>query len=149
MIAAILEFLKNLFKKPESKPAPLPPLEPVKQERLSQHFRRSEFACHCGCGFDDVDPQLIAVLEVIRADLDDRPMTILSGCRCPEHNEAVGGARNSQHLYGKAADIKVEGVMATRVANVVDAIWPNELGLGRYGTFTHIDVRGGKARWIR
>lgn len=36
------------------------------------------------------------------------PMTITSGYRCPEKNERVGGARNSPHLFGRAADVSAE-----------------------------------------
>lgn len=34
---------------------------------------------------------------------------VTSGYRCGKLNEAVGGARNSQHLRGEAADIYVSG----------------------------------------
>ena len=36
------------------------------------------------------------------------PMTITSGYRCPERNERVGGARNSPHQFGRAADVSAE-----------------------------------------
>lgn len=37
-----------------------------------------------------------------------RPITISSGFRCHDLNVAVGGAGNSQHLYGLAADFTVK-----------------------------------------
>ncbi len=114
--------------------------------RLSQHFHRREFACRCGCGFDTADYLLILVLEAIRAHFG-RPVRIHCGCRCPSHNAEVGGAPSSQHLYGKAADIAVAGIPPSRVADYIDQTWPNLGGLGRYPTFTHIDVRGHRARW--
>jgi hypothetical protein len=43
------------------------------------------------------------VLEPVRAVLR-QPMFISSGFRCPELNKAVGGAVNSDHIYGRAAD---------------------------------------------
>lgn len=33
---------------------------------LSTHFNRHEFTCRCGCGFDDISPDLITLLEEIR-----------------------------------------------------------------------------------
>ena len=32
------------------------------------------------------------------------------GLRCPDHNRAVGGKSNSQHMYGEACDLRVDGV---------------------------------------
>lgn len=35
------------------------------------------------------------------------PIDVTSGYRCPVLNKAVGGVRNSQHLTGQAADIRI------------------------------------------
>ena len=45
------------------------------------------------------------ILQPIR-DRYGKPIIITSGYRCRALNKAVGGARNSDHLYGCAADIK-------------------------------------------
>jgi hypothetical protein len=50
--------------------------------------------------------KLCQTLEIVRAALD-KPMVISSGYRCPELNKAIGGAANSAHLYGLAADFIV------------------------------------------
>lgn len=115
--------------------------------KMSEHFTRDEFTCHCGCGFNDVDETLVTRLEMLRHALGDVPIVIWSGCRCHKHNAAVGGATHSQHLLGTAADIKVKGVSPSVVADAIDELLPNGGGLGRYKTFTHIDSRRGKARW--
>ena len=44
------------------------------------------------------------VLQPIR-DAWGNPIVISSGYRCPRLNKAVGGAANSQHAFGSAADI--------------------------------------------
>jgi zinc D-Ala-D-Ala carboxypeptidase len=49
------------------------------------------------------------VLEPLRTALG-KPITINSCYRGPELNAAVGGAANSQHVSGQAADIKVGGM---------------------------------------
>ena len=82
--------------------------------RLSKNFRRNEFACKCGCGFDDVDPELVYILQAVRGYFD-QPVTITSACRCPKHNMTAGGSENSQHLLGTAADIVVSGVPSSEV----------------------------------
>ncbi|MFC8533715.1 D-Ala-D-Ala carboxypeptidase family metallohydrolase [Streptomyces sp. NPDC057249] len=44
-------------------------------------------------------------LEALRHALGDRPININSGFRSTSCNSAVGGASNSRHLYGDAADL--------------------------------------------
>lgn len=113
---------------------------------LSDHFSRREFACHCGCGFDAVSPELIEVLEQARRYFAS-PIVINSGCRCAQHNHAVGGTPGSQHQLGTAADIVVTHTSAAIVADYFEQTYPTQYGIGRYKTFTHIDVRKTSARW--
>lgn len=53
----------------------------------------------------------MALTELVENVLDPlrewygKPITVNSGYRCPELNQAVGGARTSQHVRGEAADI--------------------------------------------
>ncbi|EIY5008381.1 serine/threonine protein kinase [Klebsiella michiganensis] len=115
-------------------------------EQLSPHFARREFACRCGCGAADVSPELVTVLELVREHFA-APVVVVSGRRCATHNSKVGGARNSQHLAGTAADIKVNGMVPADVATWLEANYPQRYGIGRYATFTHIDVRPSPARW--
>ena len=49
------------------------------------------------------------VLQPIR-DHFNLPVTVLSGYRGAELNRAVGGTSTSQHLWGQAADIEIQGV---------------------------------------
>jgi hypothetical protein len=71
----------------------------------SPHFRFREVACK-HCGYVNVRRELFQALEVYRAAFLPAGMSVLSGCRCKAHNDSVGGADNSQHLYGSAADVK-------------------------------------------
>ena len=82
-------------------------------------------------------------LQVIR-DYYNKPITITSGYRTPAHNQAVGGARHSQHLQGTAADFVVHGVSAKQVQQDFKH-WAG--GLGQGSNFTHIDIRPYKSRW--
>jgi uncharacterized protein YcbK (DUF882 family) len=67
------------------------------------HFKQREFACpHCGVAL--ARPRLLLALELLRTEVR-RPIPIESGYRCPVHNKQVGGASDSQHMYGAAADI--------------------------------------------
>ena len=112
---------------------------------LSKHFSRFEFACKCGCGFDTVDTMLLEALESIREKFNCS-LYISSSCRCFEHNKAVGGAKNSQHTKGRAADINTrEEVDPDKIADYAESLG---LSVGRYANFTHVDTRtNGPARW--
>lgn len=116
----------------------------MKHGDLSEHFSRWEFACKDGCGFDSVHNDLIDALEEVR-EVVGRPVTINSGCRCWEHNAAIGGSAQSQHTIGRAADIVVEGVSAEAVAWIAYTLGIFR-GIKVYPTWTHLDVRDG-ARW--
>jgi uncharacterized protein YcbK (DUF882 family) len=113
---------------------------------VSKHFHRSEFACKCGCGFAAADIELVGVLEDVRERFK-LPVAITSGCRCQERNAKVGGAKDSQHTKGLAADIEVAHVEPKVVADYLEETYPDKYGIGRYAGWTHIDVREKRARW--
>jgi hypothetical protein len=80
------------------------------QPTASPHFSFLEFACACGgwlpgCHRIWVRRELLDALETFRASFYPHGLTIRSGCRCVERNANVGGAKDSQHLYGSAADV--------------------------------------------
>ena len=109
----------------------------------SKYFKREEFACRCGCGLDTIDFATVAACEAIRKHFD-RPVTVISGIRCPEHNRRVGGSKKSQHLRGRAADIQVSDTPPHLVAELARDMG---LSVGEYTAFTHIDTREGQATW--
>lgn len=111
------------------------------------HFKQSEFKCKC-CGSlgGGIKTSLLLRLEALRAKVGNKSITITSGYRCSSHNAEVGGKPNSYHMKSVAADIKVSGVSASTVAKKAETIF-GDGGLGRYSNFTHVDVRGYKARW--
>lgn len=56
----------------------------------------------------DVQENVKALVENVLDPLREaygQPIRVNSGYRCAKHNLAVGGAANSQHLRGEAADI--------------------------------------------
>ena len=114
-------------------------------KKLSTNFRVREFACNDGTDPIFIDSDLVAVLQKIRSHFG-KPVTITSAYRTPPHNSREGGTTYSQHLYGKAADIKISGVTPKKVAEYAETLLP-EGGIGIYNTFTHIDVRSVKSRW--
>lgn len=116
--------------------------------KLREHFEDKEFACKCGCGFCKPDPLLLDGLEELRHVLGDKPIIINSACRCEKHNAESGGAKTSQHLTGKAADIRVAGVTPEQLREAAYKVPVfNHGGIGIYNWGIHVDVRGHKARW--
>lgn len=106
---------------------------------LSVHFSDGEFADR-STGHRMTPPaRLVTVLEAIRA-LRPGPLTIVSGHRCCDHNAAVGGAPQSRHIAGDAADIP-PGRATPAEARAAGAV-----GVGvRSGWAVHVDVRPGPA----
>lgn len=94
--------------------------------------------------------KLMEQLEVLRADLGV-PITVTSGYRTVEYNKSIGGAAQSQHLCGMAADIKVKDHTPTQVKAAIERLIKagkmKEGGVGLYNTFVHYDIRGTHARW--
>lgn len=115
-------------------------------KKVSANFKVKEFACKDGSDPVFISQELVAVLQKIRTHFD-KPVNITSAYRTPTYNKKVGGVNNSQHLYGRAADIKVTGVKPKDVATYAEKLLPNKGGIGTYDNFTHIDVRAVKSRW--
>jgi len=122
--------------------------------KLTKNFSLSEFECKGGCKmpnnvFENI--KLLAIhLQAFR-DVFNEPITINSSYRCVEHNSSVGGSKTSQHLLGKAADITIKGYTPDEVADKIELLHSENRnrtnGLGRYNTFTHVDIRNNYARW--
>lgn len=114
-------------------------------KQVSKNFKASEFYCKCGkCGTQVITKDLIIKLQELR-DVIGEPIYINSAYRCPTHNKVVGGASDSQHLKGKAADIRVDDLPPWVVMQAAEQI--GFTGIHAYSTFTHVDVRPKRARW--
>jgi hypothetical protein len=85
------------------------------------------------------------VLEQVRAAVG-KPITVSSGYRCPALNAAVGGARDSAHLQGLAADINVSGMAPKALAKAIIAAGIQFDQLIYEGTWVHIGLAPGKPR---
>ena len=74
-----------------------------------KNFKIKEFRCRCGCEMpEEVKSNIELLVGNVLDPLRERygkPIYVTSGYRCADHNEAVGGVANSQHLRGEAADI--------------------------------------------
>lgn len=121
--------------------------------RLAPDFKVRELRCRDGTDTVMVDEVLTVVLQCIREHFG-KPVVITSGYRTAAHNAAVGGAKSSQHMLGRAADIRVEGVSVEDVAAYAERLMPDWGGVGRYPVkagratgWVHVDTRQNKSRW--
>ena len=122
--------------------------------KLTLNFRLSEFKCKDGSGVpDDLMDNvklLCENLQVLRDHLG-KPIRVISGYRSPRYNRRIGGARRSQHMLAKAADIRVSGMSPSELKREIEKLIKEgkmmKGGIGLYKTFTHYDVRGRNARW--
>jgi Peptidase M15/Putative peptidoglycan binding domain len=104
--------------------------------RCSQHFTFRSFRSP-GDGWIKLDRALARALEVYRAALG-APVAIVGGHRDPEWNAAHGGAPDSQHLHGTAADVEP----ALRVGDVLALRAFSGIGFdANTGLVVHVDVR--------
>lgn len=116
------------------------------EQKLSANFKVREFSCNDGSDPIFISPFLVEVLQAIRTHYG-KPLYINSAYRTATYNKKVGGATYSQHLYGKAADIRITGVAPKDIAAYVETLMPDKGGIGIYANFVHVDVRENKSRW--
>ena len=112
---------------------------------LEKNFQACEFDCKGGdCSQTLIDTNLVEYLQKIR-DHFGKPVYINSAYRCANHNKKVGGATNSYHTKGMAADFYIDGVNTLEIAKYAESL--GILGIGHYDTFVHIDTRTNKSFW--
>jgi len=111
-----------------------------KSHRLSRNFTLDEFQSKCGADTVLVHPALIVGIQAVR-DAIGKPLTVISGFRTVDHNQAVNGSTNSFHLYGMAADLS--GVDPKLIATEARKVG---LTARPYQTFCHVDV-GPNRNW--
>lgn len=114
--------------------------------QLTANFKVREFACKDGSEALFVSTELAQVLQKIRSRFG-RPVTINSAYRTAAHNSSEGGSPTSQHLYGLAADIVVQGVTPKEVARYAETVLGAKGGIGLYQWGVHVDVRAKRSRW--
>ena len=123
--------------------------------QITPHFRLSEFTQSTTAerlGIDNTPDstalhniELLCryVLEPIRQAFG-QPIVVNSGYRCRQLNIALGGAKRSFHLSGRAADIRATNVSDNaRLKAVID-----DLGLHTSELIYEKPARDGTPRWI-
>lgn len=116
----------------------------TKGQKVSENFWLWEFTSGRKARLVVLHPALVWLLEDIRKHFG-APVHVNSGYRSHERNIRADGAAESRHLFGFAADIRVQGQHPDDVAQYARS---REVGgIGWYDNFTHVDVEGHGRRW--
>jgi Peptidase M15 len=134
------------------------------RDHVTPHFTWAEFACQDAqrtpvpANLRANTIRLCWLLEKLRHQLGDVPLSIDSGYRTPQRNKEVGGASDSRHTHADAADFfapQVDRWIAQGTANSradVIAIANRIFASGGVGNETsgtlHVDARGMRARFV-
>ena len=123
--------------------------------KLTTNFNLSEFNKHNFTITDTIFQNIFELaknLQVLRDEVK-KPIKITSGYRNAEFNSKIKGAKQSRHITGEAADLKIEGYTPKQVAAIIEKLIAagkmKQGGLGIYSTWIHYDIRLTKARWTK
>ena len=93
-----------------------------------------------------MDPRLFDVLHAIQSRLEVKtPFQLISGYRSPQtnamlHAESGQVASKSQHLLGRASDIRIEGVELANLHRAALSLKAGGVGFYPVSNFVHVDV---------
>ncbi len=135
--------------------------------KLTTNFDISEFACNDKNNTPVPEKYynnvllLAKQLQALRDDINKNrpknapkgiqiPIHVNSGYRTAAYNRSIGGAKESQHLKAKAADITCKWLTPTQIKErILKLIREGQIidgGIGKYPGFLHFDV-GPNRRW--
>ena len=112
------------------------------------YFTRDELRCKCGGRYCDgfpAEPQELLVRLAERARVHfGAPAHNISCLRCSVWNAQSGGVANSQHMYGEAMDIRINGVTADQLLEFFKAQPEVRYCYKINSTNVHFDIPKGK-----
>jgi uncharacterized protein YcbK (DUF882 family) len=102
----------------------------------------------------DIDPELLDIIYDVRESLgSDGTYQVISAYRSPKTNEMLRGrsassgvAKKSQHLLGKAIDIRLEGTKTAELRDAAIRLQRGGVGYYEASDFVHMDT-GRVRRW--
>lgn len=112
-----------------------------------EFFSREEFKCKCGGRYcngypAEMQEAVVRIADNARKHFGARA-TVISGLRCRQHNANEGGVANSQHMYGEAIDLRIDGVSADRLLAFVNQQPNKRYAYKINATNVHFDIPKG------
>lgn len=109
-----------------------------------EFFDREEFKCKCGGQFcngypAEMQEDVVRIADAARRHFK-RKGIVISGLRCPEWNKHEKGVWNSQHQYGEAIDLRIEGVSAQELQAFVSQQPNHRFSYCINSTNVHFDI---------
>ena len=93
--------------------------------QLTENFKLREFRCRDGSDVPDEYMENVLLLaqnlQVLREHIG-KPIRVISGYRSKPYNTKIGGAKRSQHMLAKAADIKISGMSPSEVKVIIEQL---------------------------
>lgn len=130
--------------------APAPQKTPSKGDWWDdiEFFSREEFKCKCGGRYcngypAEMQEAVVRIADNARKHFGARA-TVISGLRCRQHNANEGGVSNSQHMYGEAIDLRIDGVSADRLLAFVNQQPNKRYAYKINATNVHFDIPKGE-----
>ena len=109
-----------------------------------RYFTRVEFKCKCGGKYCNGYPAEMqeAVVKIADAAREHfgKPAHVVSGLRCRQWNAHEGGVANSQHMYGEAIDLRIDGVSAEELRQFVSTQPGHRYSYCINSTNVHFDI---------
>lgn len=121
---------------------------------MARNYTQADIACKCGCGIAHTTPEVEDAADAVCDNYGEK-VPVNSWCRCPHHNEEVGGSRTSSHIStpvkpGVAIDFRIPGSTPAeqaenrpRLEAAMRKAGFNRIGIGK--TFIHGDMDHTKA----
>ena len=109
-----------------------------------RYFTREEFKCKCGGRYCNGYPAEMqeAVVKIADAAREHfgKPAHVVSGLRCQQWNAHEGGVANSQHMYGEAIDLRIDGVDSETLRQFVSTQPGHRYSYRINSTNVHFDI---------
>ena len=109
-----------------------------------RYFTRAEFGCKCGGRYCNGYPSEMreAVVRIADAAREHfgHPAHVISGLRCQQWNTHEGGVSNSQHMYGEAIDLRIDGVSSEELRQFVSSQPNHRYSYCINSTNVHFDI---------
>jgi hypothetical protein len=123
----------------------------MREKRLSENFTLAELvasdtAARMGLIIEPTYEETLALTELCRTVLQPirdalGPVYVTSGLRPAWLNTKIGGSPNSQHMLGRAADIKIIGRRPIEVARWIESSTiPFDQCIHEFGEWVHVSV---------